>query len=676
MEEYLTVKSPLDRAVARGYRFNLIELSGYEGICTDFEYVLKLCTPERLNEEEFNGMTGERLTAVIRRNPEDDDLDRRYINGIIYRIRELGVGRRPRQKEVWHYEVELSSWFRQLDSVKDCRIFQKKNNTNLSIAADLLREATFNDFRDETKRKPSFKPYITQYNESTHAFITRLLQDAGVFWRFEHRPDKHVLVFFDDLSAFPEAAGTGSGIRNHTFKFQRCSHYIPTEAFQSASFDYRNPPVKSISKPDDPSKTVFRTFSYPGRFESREEGDDRTIRERAASNSERNTCSGVSGERILQAGIRYDFKVPVLPDIDQTLFVITELWVKATPENYENRFSARPISDPPVMAPLPESKRPHIYGHQTATVIGEQHPSGVHSDDQARVRVRFHWGQHRDDDYASSSSAFIRNAQPAAGSQRGILFSPKIGEEVIVAFEDGDPDKPLIVGRLYSVNHPLPVSPEKDPWQSCIQADGARDASRILFDDGKGSENLEFRARKDMNIAVGSDLCIEVHDELTFLADNMEITANGNILTGNVVMLSGGDITSTAGKTISNTTGLVVAGIVGGICDKKAGGNEINIALGMVNTSSGGDTSSASAMIFNTTAGNIEQEGKTGVKNTGKILVNTAFDMIENASAKTFTQKADLAVMTNTETESNSFDRESKTESLLVKDKAVTVINE
>jgi hypothetical protein len=179
-----------------------------------------------------------------------------------------------------------------------------------------------------------------------------------------------------------------------------------------------------------------------------------------------------------------------------------------------------------------------------------------------------------------------------------------------------------------------------------------------------------------MKIKVGEDLNIEIDQDLTILADNLDITANGNILTGNIITMSGGPIKSNAGASITNMTGLVVANVVGGLVTNKAGANGINIALGMVDSRSGGHTVSAAPIILNTTAGNVDTSGKGGVTNIGLVVANTAFEVIENSASKKVAQKADLAILTNTKTESNTFDSESTTQALMVKDKGEMVINE
>jgi hypothetical protein len=119
-----------------------------------------------------------------------------------------------------------------------------------------------------------------------------------------------------------------------------------------------------------------------------------------------------------------------------------------------------------------------------------------------------------------------------------------------------------------------------------------------------------------------------------------------------------------------------VANIVGGLALNKAGANGINAALGMVDSSSGGHTISAAPLIFNTTAGNIDTNGKGGVTNLGLIVANTAMELIENSAGKNVSQKADLAILTNTKNETNTFDSESTTKALLVKDKGEMAIND
>ncbi len=666
---YLTLNTPLDQSVKRGYKFNLLQLKGEEALCGDFSYELEVATPERLTEDEIESLVGHPITVQLGYNLNDKPAFR-YINGVVFNLRELGMSRAPLLPDVWQYRLEIGSWFKQLSYAKECRIFQKSYHTNLSIVTELLTELGMMDVRNDTKRTLPKRDYVTIYNESYYEFIIRLLQEDGIIWRFEHTAKRHTLVFSDDSSSLPEI-DTASWIgADRMTGFSRRSRYNPLDGCQATDLEYDNPPEKLVGKP---GQSRFRHFEYPGNFSAREDGEEKIRRLKSVYRSDELAYHGTSGIRVLEAGKSFRMVSPLLPEVDDQSFIIQTLCIEATPVAYENRFVAWPAKEPFYYSPENRISKPSIIGNQTAVVTGAKTASGVHTDSQGRVMVRFHWDRHSP---AGSGSAFIRNVMPAAGARRGFIFNPVVGDEVVVAFENGDPDRPLIIGKVYSANQRTPVKPENRPEQSTIHPRNGKNANSILFDDKPGAENLEINAKKDMAVKVGADLTINVDEDITIMADNLDIRADGSVLTGNIITLCGGDITSIAGDSISNTTGLMVANIVGGLALNKAGANGINAALGTVNSSSGAQTISAAPIIFNTTAGSIDTKGKGGVKNIGLIVANTAMELIENSAGNQVGQKADLAILTNTQTETNTFESESATKALMVKDKGEMVINE
>lgn len=666
---YLTISTPLDEAVKRNRKFKLLKLTGEEKLCGDFAYTLEIICPERLSESEFDELIGQAVTVHIGYNI-DNTLSERLINGMVFKVKERGMNRFPHGEDVWNYSLEISSWLSQLKAAKECRIFQKNSNTHLSIVTDLLLELGFNDFRNETKRKFPRKGYETIYNESYYDFIIRLLQEEGIIWRFEHKKNKHVLVLSDGTSNLPEIdAASWSGLDRFE-SFGRLESYNPLEEVQLSDFDYDNPPEKTVGKKGN---GVYNYFEYPGYFSSREEGEDTQSRLKNLLKSEDLIFHGTSTIRKLEAGKRFRLKADTLPEYHNSLFTITQLKIEASADRYTNSFTVIPAKNTFIYPPEEKKSKPYIIGNQTALVVGDENAAGSHIDNQGRILVRFHWDRHSP---TNTGSAFIRNAMPAAGPRRGFIFNPKVGSEVVVCFENGDPNRPMVVGRVFAATQSLPESPAQHPERSVIQAGSAGDTNRILFEDKEGSEKLEFQAKKDMEIKVGGDLKIKVEDDLTILADNLTITADGNILTGNIVTLTGGSIVSNAGKDISNLTGLVVANVFGGLMNNKAGANGINIALGMVDSNSGAHTLQAAPMIFNTTAGSIDINGKGGVTNIGLIVANTALEIIENSAKDKVGQKASLAIITNAKNQTNTFEKETTTQALMVKNKCEMVVND
>ncbi|MCG8336155.1 MAG: type VI secretion system tip protein VgrG [Proteobacteria bacterium] len=669
-DSYLTITTPLDKGVNRNRKFHLGNLKGEEGLCRDFNYQMEICSYEQLTEDEKEELVGSYVTVRIGLSTKEGLNNQRYINGMVFRLRELGMSKAPLMPEIWRYQIELSSWFRQLEYAHECRIFQKNDNTSLKIVTDLLSELEFKEFENRTKKKYPKRDYVTIYDESYYHFILRLLQTEGILWYFEHDKTKHKLVFCDDISRLPKIPDDSwTGLDNFT-TFCRQNSFIQIDGVQTSDVDYDSQPVKKVGKQGD---STFNYFEYPGNFKQRADGEMKTSILNQVVRSEELLFEGTSNIRLLEGGKVLSLEAPVLRDLDKKDYVIKNLKIEATAETYSNAFAVLPISQLFFYLPSERLQKPRIIGNQTAIVTGSKNKANVHTDSQGRVMVRFHWDRYSP---AEVGSAFIRSLAPAAGPRRGFVFVPEIGEEVVVAFEDGDPDKPIIVGRVYSSNQKLPVSPNSSPFQSVIQAKNQDGANRVLFEDKSGSECLEYRAKKDMTIKVGGDLSINVDQNLNMSAKNVNIRTNGNFFSGNIISLSAKGINNTVGNKITNATGLAVANITGAVMDTKTGANDVNLALGAVDSSSGGPTISKSPIMLNTTAGDVEFSGKSKMKNKGLIVANTGKEKLENSAGKKVEQDAALAVLTKSKQEKNKIASSTTTKALMINDKAETAIND
>ncbi|MBU3914563.1 hypothetical protein KKA14_03430, partial [bacterium] len=217
----------LDSSVKRTNKFDIQYLGGEEGIREDFSYRLKISTLERLSDKEIHELIGGSLTVKIGFKDQKGVSRYRFINGIVYQLTELGMSRAPLTPEIWRYEVQLSSWMKKLEYVRDCRIFQKNGNTSMSIISDLLRELGFHDFKNEAGGDFPRRDYEVIYNETVSNFVRRLLQEDGVIWRFEHSENKHLLIFSLDSTALPEIEATSFGQLDAVKSFCEYTRHLP-----------------------------------------------------------------------------------------------------------------------------------------------------------------------------------------------------------------------------------------------------------------------------------------------------------------------------------------------------------------------------------------------------------------------------------------------------------------
>ncbi len=667
---YLTLITPLDQSVKRERKFHVTSLKGEEGLCRDFHYELEVSTLERLSETEIDLLVGGLTTVEISNSTLDANRNQRVINGMVYKLRELGMSKAPLMPDIWQYRLEISSWLKQLNHARECRIFQKNDNTSIKIIRELLAEFDLRQIENKTRKQYPKRTYVTIYNEDYYHFIIRLLQSEGIIWYFDHSNSGHKLVLCDDMSDLPEIPLVRNAGLDKFIRFCRKDSFIPVDGCQSSDYNYDNQPAKMVGKK---GKSGFNYYEYPGHFDEREDGEKKNKILFSSLKSDKCLFEGTSSIRMLEGGKRFKLAAPLLKDLDDRYYVLKNLRISATSDSYTNEFIVLPTNQSFFYSVGERLKKPSIIGNQTAMVTGSSNKANIHTDEQGRVMVRFHWDRHSPPD---TGSAFIRNVTPVAGPGRGFVFVPAIDDEVVVSFENGDPDKPLIVGRVYSSKQKLPVSPERTPYQSVIQARSEGGDNRVVFDDKSGEESLSFRAKKNMKIKVGGSLSINVDNDINMSAKNVTMKTEGNFLSGNIISLSLKGINNAAGKKISHATGLAVANIAGGVMDTKNGANDVNLALGKVNTSSGGATISKSPIMLNTTAGDVEYSANNTIQNKGMIVANTGFDLIENTAGENIKQEASLAVLTKSKQERNKIDSTTTTKALLIKDKAETAIND
>lgn len=672
MKTYLSIITPLDDTVPSKRLFDLQKVKGEEGICKDFSFQLIVSRTERLTSEMFSNLMGAQITVEINNLNPKGKIRHRYICGIVNTIREVGTECMVLQSTIWRYEIELRSCLNALKHVRDCRVFQQAGNNTMKIVSAVLRENGVHHISDKTRGGHPRRDYVTLYNETLFDFVVRLTAEDGIIWRFEHHKDHHILVFEKSTNFLPLLSHESIPTQDKVTRFFKQGNLQPVGECRTASFDWQNPMVKTVTKPTRPASEGLRYFKYPGNFIERNNGDQKMVRLGQAFKSEETVYQGTSSRRDFIAGHRFTLNAQTLPNLNDKKFILKTLKIEATLNQYTNEFTCLPDLTPFFLKPEEIPPKPKIAGNQSATVVGEAGASKVITDEFGQVPVKFHW-DYRDPN-STQTAAMVRNMYPAAGSNRGFIFIPQVGDEVMVSFEDGDPDRPIIVGRVYSGKTYPPIAQDAKPAQSIIKPNIQSGSNQFVFDDAQGKENIKILAKNNMNINVDGAMDMDVEGDLVMIATNVDITATGNIITGNIFTMAGTFITSMALKTISNTVLVIDANVAGGLQANLAGGAYANIALGMVDSGSGGNMSFKGASIFNSTIGDLENTGQSGVKTKSLIVLNTASDIIENSSGGNIKSKA-LFISTKSENEKNTLQDGVKTQALMVKIKGDMVIN-
>jgi type VI secretion system secreted protein VgrG len=512
LHRLLALDTPLGKDVLL-----LQSLTGHEGISCLFSYELNLLAYEH-SSISFKDIVGQKVTITI----QLPDGSPRYINGYVSRFRQGDTDDRM----FTHYRAEVVPWLWFLTRQADCRIFQ--NLTPPDIISQVFNLFGVKDFRTSLKATYPELDYCVQYRETSFNFVSRLMEEYGIFYYFDHTVQgKHTMVLADQSSALPVCSSSPvsydtvvGGLDDpeaasdwHVEQELRTGKYTVTDynfTTPSTSLLANNPTVVSLS-----ASQGLELFDYPGLYSTKDQGDTVAKLRMQEEEASHMVVSGSSNCRGLASGYMFQLKNHYRADQNDN-YVITEVRHSASVgqtytaagtayETYSNHFTCIPSSvayHPPRVTP-----KPFVQGPQTALVVGKVGEE-IWVDKYGRVIVQFYWdrlGQKNE-----NSSCWIRVSQPWAGGNWGSIWIPRIGQEVIVSFEEGDPDRPLITGRVYNAGqmppYTLPDYQTRSTFMSrSSKGGGAANYNELRFEDKMGDEQIFINAEKDMDLRVEKD---------------------------------------------------------------------------------------------------------------------------------------------------------------------------
>ena len=551
-------------------------INGEEQISGLFHFRLEMVSEDQ--KLDFSGIVGKPVTVALLLN----DGAKRYINGIVARFVQEDSNVR-----LTTYYADLRPWFWMLTKTRDCRIFQNKSVPQ--IIKSVFDDLEFKDYRDDLKGTYASLDYCVQYDESAFNFVSRLMEDAGIFYFFEHEEGKHTLVLGDDADAHKPCAGLkearyrqSSVAHTDDHVITRCSieEQVVTGKFALDDFNFETPSTDLLVEASGEGGKM-RIYEYPGGFLKKGDGETRAKLRLEACEQPAKTLRGEGHVRAFVAGFKFDLKNHYRADANQT-YVLRSLSIAATQENYTNSFEAFPVDVP--FRPQRVTPKPFITGTQTAIVVGKSGEE-IWTDKYGRIKVQFHWDQTGKED--ENSSCWIRVNYGWAGKQWGSIFLPRIGQEVIVSYLEGDPDRPLVTGAVYNAQQVVPYTLPAEQTKSTVKSNtskGGQGFNEIRFEDKKDSEEMYFHAQKDQLIEVLNnrtktvtknetntikgtrDQTVtgdETHtDKANFthkVTGNYELKVTGNLtidVTGSVTVKSAQSMTHEAQMSMTNKAGM------------------------------------------------------------------------------------------------------------------------
>ncbi|SAK83639.1 Rhs element Vgr protein [Caballeronia glebae] len=483
---------------------------------------------------DFSRILGKRVSVSL----DVPKAKPRVFGGYVVGFRQTGMRGR-----LHVYEAAVRPWLWLLARRSNCRIFQNKTVEEIvkAVFADpVYKGLEFGEIKWKagTRAHPP-REYCVQYRESDFNFVSRLLEDEGIYYWFQDKDGKESLILTDTLAAHESVAGCESlpygavqaaAPDAEYISEWRTHHAIETHNWLLTDYDFRHP-SRPLQKQAVKHMQGFDAFSglehfdYPGGYVEADHGESR-----AKSRADEWRIEGSvpddpdinwhriearTNSRSVRAGAL--LKLTRHPRADQNAqYLVTRTRYEIELADYEafdgaqaNRcecwFSA--IDAKQAFAPARTARKPFVQGPQTAVVVG---PGGdeIYTDQYGRVKVQFFWDRQGKRD--ENSSCWIRVSQPWAGKGWGAIAIPRMGQEVIVDFLEGDPDRPIITGRVYNAEQMPPYDLPANMTQSGIKSRSSKGGSgancnELRFEDKKGAEQVLIHAEKNQDIEVEND---------------------------------------------------------------------------------------------------------------------------------------------------------------------------
>ena len=477
-----------------------------------------------------------------------EDGFKRHFNGMVCEASQTGVATVDTLVYA-QYAVTLvpKPWL--LEQIVDCRIFTEM--TAPDIIQKLLEESGYTDVKNSLTGNYAQRDYCVQYREDCLSFIHRLMEQEGIYYYFTHDSSKHTMVLADGVGAHaaidefkkvPFAAGAGGalgkaatvatfgavrGVDGATFKLTDYNPLTPKASLLSSHTSDGNQPT-----------TTHTAFDFPGAHGDASVGQHYASVRAEALTAARSGYHGTTDACGAEAGNLFTLSDYSRQELNQEyLLTATQSYLRGAGHasgsgdhlEFQCQFRAIPSSIP--FRKAIRTEKPKVAGLQTAIVTGSDTDEDIAVDQYGRVQVNFHWNM--PDKPNAKCSCPVRVASPWAGKGWGAVSIPRVGQEVVVSFLEGDPDRPLIIGSVYNAANTVPYGLPDNKTQSGIKSrsllGGTDDFNELRFEDKQGSEDFIIHAQKDMHEEVENDHVVTIdHDETVEVKNNQTLTVDND----------------------------------------------------------------------------------------------------------------------------------------------------
>lgn len=490
-------------------------MKGHEEMGRLFEYEIDLLSEK--NQIDINQILGQGMTIELSLSAGGS----RYYHGVVTQFRHHGA---TPSRDFFLYRAVLRPWLWFLTRRSNCRIFQ-----DLSVP-DILKEvfsaSGFSDFKlsfELTSYKK--REYCVQYRETDFNFVSRLLEHEGLYYFFSHEKGKHILTIADsvdayqtisdysDINYFPSESHEHRE-QDHIFEWHNY-HEVQSGTYILNDFDFEKPKSSLLSKFVDKksySHADGEHYDYPGNYLETSIGENYATARLDELQSNHAVIRGRGNVRGLTTGMIFNLKNHYIEQENAKHVVISADFLIDSERHHSRQEKIELRYECSFMAMRSDQQFrarritpvPFVQGPQTAIVVGKQGEE-IWTDKYGRVKVQFHWD--RDGKNDEKSSCWVRVSHPTADKNWGWVSLPRIGQEVIVSFLEGNPDRPIITGRVYNGEQMPPYELPTNQTQSGIKTRSSKSGTtenfnEIRFEDKKDSEEVYIHAEKDLNCEI------------------------------------------------------------------------------------------------------------------------------------------------------------------------------
>jgi type VI secretion system secreted protein VgrG len=568
----------------------LSAFSGREAISRLFSFQLDLVSEK--GPIDFAQIIGKKVTIRVTQS----DKTERYFNGIVSQFAQSGSDSR-----FTRYQMQMVPWTWLLTRYADCKIFH--NKTVQEILEQVFKDRGLTDYTIRLNGSYSPIEYCVQYRETDFNFISRLMEQNGIFYFFQHQKESHTMVIADSASAHEPCPGQESAGYNlvrggidedDVIQSWSLEQELRSGKYTLTDYNFKTPSANLVAT--EPSvievggNSGFELFDYPGEYATRGDGTAFAKVRMQEEEASHLVANGSSVCRAFTSGYKFTLKDHNQSSMNVS-YVLTEVEHSASVadtyamtsgsggESYSNDFTCIPETVP--FRPARLTPKPFVQGPQTAVVVGKSDPSDgggsgeeIWVDKYGRVIVLFPW------DRVNKYSCWVRVSQDWAGQGWGGITIPRVGQEVLVSFLEGDPDRPIITGRVYNADQTVPYTLPDYQTRSTFKTRSSKGGStdnynELRFEDKKGDEQVFLRGEKDFDTRIKNDIREWAGNNRSLIVtqDQME-KAGGDLhsqVTGNVNEKVGQTLSLQVGQNLYEKSGMNFAHEAGQVIHLKAG---------------------------------------------------------------------------------------------------------